>query len=185
MSTSRTASIRSEAGQGLGAIVAHKEAERVAGNGVFWCGIGNSLGDAVRDAAQSTDSRTLRVLFSKMLSTPQAHDVNPSDRHVWTRWGDRDGRIYPVPPHVRVVNRVSVNRDYHYALVCFSRNPLSLGECGPFDPSLCQTRRGKKTVHPEKPGNPFAYSTEEDTRCSFGCPLFARVFRRYYEPGAR
>ena len=39
--------MQAEAGQGLAAIVARKEAERAAVDGIFWWGIGNSLGRAM------------------------------------------------------------------------------------------------------------------------------------------
>lgn len=44
--------MQAEAGEILAGIVARKEAERAAGNGEFWWGIGNSLGKAVQDSAK-------------------------------------------------------------------------------------------------------------------------------------
>jgi hypothetical protein len=41
-----------ESGEGLAQIVRRKEGERVAGRGIFWWGIGTSLGPAVPDRAR-------------------------------------------------------------------------------------------------------------------------------------
>lgn len=67
-----------ESGEGLEQIVRRKEAERVAGNGQFWWGIGNSLGPAVREAARAQRGR-VPVLFSVMLGKPKVADSAPEN----------------------------------------------------------------------------------------------------------
>ncbi|MGE5548239.1 MAG: hypothetical protein ACM33T_15140 [Solirubrobacterales bacterium] len=134
--------MQSEAGQGLTAIIARKEAERKAGNGVFWWGIGNSLGTAVHDAARLSGGH-LPVLFSKMLSRPKAQDSAPDSVVLWTKWVDGDGQEQDVPPHVLVTSRAAEGKRNHYALACYSKSALTIKDHGPFDPTNCRTLAGK------------------------------------------
>jgi hypothetical protein len=134
--------MQSEAGQDLAAIVKRKEAERRAlGAGIFWWGIGNSLGSAVLGAARNAGG-TLPVLWSVMKSKPKKHDSNPGGIRLWEAYEDASGRICDIPPHVIVTSRAS-DREHHYALVCRSEAALSLGDYGPFDPASCRTLAGK------------------------------------------
>ena len=134
--------IQAEAGQKLEAIIIRKEAERVAGSGIFWWGIGNSLGNDAFEQAKITG--TLPVLFSQMLSKPQKKDIAPEEVFEWTAWEKRDGTIEPVPNHVSVTSRGGLGKVNHYALVCYSEIPLTLGNHGPFDPACCITLKEKK-----------------------------------------
>lgn len=132
--------MQSEAGQGLEAILARKEAERLAG-GTFWWGIGNSLGKAARIAAVEAGGE-LPVLFSVMRSKPKAVDLAPDVTLLWTAYLDHDGKERPLPSHVVVTSRGGA-RDVHYALVCRSETPLVLGEHGAMDPRRWRTLAGK------------------------------------------
>lgn len=132
-----------ESGEGLEQIVHRKEAERVAGSGQFWWGIGNSLGPAVRQAAKVRGG-TLPVLFSVMLAKPKAIDSTPEAIWRWTGWEDEAGRAHVVPPYTKVISRGAAAKDRHYALVCYSDAPLSLARGGKrFDPARCRTLSGK------------------------------------------
>jgi hypothetical protein len=132
-----------ESGEDLGRIVQRKEAERVAGKGRFWWGIGNSLGSAVRDDARAQGG-ALPVLFSKMLGRARPADTSPDAVWRWTGWEDEFGRIHDVPSHVKVLSRGALLKEKHYALVCFSDKPITLASIGPrFDPKLCRTRSDK------------------------------------------
>jgi hypothetical protein len=133
--------MQAEAGEPLTAIIARKEAERIAGDGHFFWGIGTSLGDAVIDMARSNGG-TLPVLWSVMKSMPKAIDAEPSAVLRWTSYVDWAGRECALPDHVMVTSRLT-GRDHHYALVCRSDAPLALGDLGPFDPAACTTMRGK------------------------------------------
>ncbi|GGF00982.1 hypothetical protein GCM10011611_03210 [Aliidongia dinghuensis] len=133
--------MQAEAGELLASIIARKEAERVSGGGLFFWGIGNSLGQAVIDAAK-LNGGSLPVMWSVMRSRPRAIDVAPAEVVRWTAYLDREGREYEVPPHVTVTSRRS-GRSHHFALACCSASPLILGDHGPFDPSRCTTRSGK------------------------------------------
>ena len=133
--------MQSEGGQSLSAILALKEAERLAGGGIFWWGVGNSLGTAVKEAAKSARG-TLPILFSMMRATPQRKDVNPGQVHLWTTWADATGAVHNVPAHVLEWSRGADNKKTHYALVCRAPTPLVIGDHGPFDPSRCRTHLG-------------------------------------------
>ena len=135
--------MQAEAGQSLDAIIARKEAERIAGNGVFWWGIGSSLGEAVVDAAKGSGGK-LPVLFSKMLSTPKKQDSTPGEVWLWTTWENANGKKVPIPGHVLVTSRSGHQKKTHYALACYSSEPLAIGDHGRFNPSLCKTPAGKQ-----------------------------------------
>jgi len=136
-----------EAGEHLADIIARKNAERIAGNGVFWWGIGNSLGPAVCEAAKAAGG-TLPVIFCKMLGDAQSHDVTPTVTVRWKKWQDWDGKIADIPPFVRVtsrgVDRKGRDKRKHYALVCRSDGPIVFDPNGrSFDPRCCLTHLGK------------------------------------------
>jgi hypothetical protein len=133
--------MQTEAGESLEGIIARKEAERAAGNGEFWWGIGNSLGKAVQDAAKVDGG--LPVLFSVMLTRPKKIDTSPGEVYLWTGYEDPDGGIHDLPPHVIVTSRGGASKSRHYALVCQSAVPLAKGDHGPFDRHRCLTLNGK------------------------------------------
>jgi len=132
-----------ESGEALEDIIIRKDAERTAGGGEFWWGIGTSLGSAVRDAAQSNGGK-LPVIFSKMLGRPKPADQSPEVVWKWTEWEDENGRTHRLPPHAHVISRGAATKAKHYALVCHSESALTLRSGNqPFDPSLCRTASGK------------------------------------------
>ncbi len=136
--------MQTESGMSLPAILAIKEIERLAGNGVFWWGIGNSLGSEVRVQAKKSNG-TLPVLFSLMLSRPKAKDSDLSGLRIWTKC-KRDDSSDPVdlPSHVLEFSGNQNGPDHHYALVCHSQIPLAVTSHGAFDPSRCTTLNGKR-----------------------------------------
>lgn len=134
--------MQTELGMNLTAILALKEAERLAGGGIFWWGVGTSLGNSVRVRAEESGG-TLPVLFSLMLSRPQKRDAKPTGIRLWTQWEDATGR-YDLPANVLEFSAShEKERDYHYALVCHSHMPLALASHGAFDPRHCKTVSGK------------------------------------------
>lgn len=119
--------MHAESGQALGLIIERKEAERRAGNGVFFWGIGNPLGHRVAALAKRVERP--QVLFSVMRSRPQRTDVAPTEVLLWTSFVDEHGSVRPLPDHVIVVSRGSGGgraKLAHYALVCWSQQPLEL-----------------------------------------------------------
>jgi hypothetical protein len=124
-----------EAGQELDSLILRKEAERIAGQNVFWWGLGNSLGPNVRQAATDCGGE-LDVQFSAMLMDAQEHDSKPAEVWLWTHWTDVDGHVHELPPHVINTSRGYPRKTKHYTLICQSAEPLQLRP-QPFDQALC------------------------------------------------
>ena len=82
--------MQAEAGQPIEAIIARKELERKAGDGLFCWGIGSapprSLGEVSRGG------REIDVVFSLMKSRPKPADVTPAGLVVWRSYIDTEGR---------------------------------------------------------------------------------------------
>ena len=134
-----------DGGQTLEAILARREFERQTGNGVFWWAIGNSLGLAVHQKAREAGG-ALPVLFSRILSRSNSRDTDPYEIFRWSEWQDSSGAIHKVPKHIFLWSR-GIDRkkkQKHYALVCRSDEPVTLGDHGPFDPARCWTHLGKR-----------------------------------------
>lgn len=114
-----------EAGQTLEQIVKRKELERLAGEGVFAWGIGNSLGGSYRAALGEMGNQKLDVLFTPMKSQPKQIDVAPPKTVVWTTYIGSDGVEKELPPHIVITSRSSDKKKSHYALLCHSRDSLT------------------------------------------------------------
>lgn len=130
-----------EAGETLIEIVKRKETERVAGNGVFWWGVGNSLGDDLSEAAMKAGGR-IPILFvaHDRPAPPKNENVNPSRIVRWTKWRAKEGASKDVPAFANITSRWDEKKRLHHALVCMSEVPLSIDLEGPrFDPMLCKT----------------------------------------------
>lgn len=128
--------MQSEAGERLVQIVARKEAERKAGEGVFFWGVGNPPAIATADFARL--KIPVQAVFSVMKSRPQKRDIAPNSVLVWRRYFDMDGIERDLPPHVLITSRgeaSSGQKKRHYALMCYSKEPLTLQYGTPFDPS--------------------------------------------------
>ncbi|WP_167153147.1 hypothetical protein [Burkholderia sp. Cy-647] len=113
-----------EAGQTLDTIIRRKEMERIAGNGVFAWGIGNSLGTSVDLARQMRPDGRVDVLFTPMKSAPKQADISPSKTFLWLSSIERDGRIAPLPKHLLITSRGSEGKRTHYALLCHSDSSI-------------------------------------------------------------
>lgn len=128
--------MQAQAGQDIESIVARKELERRAGDGLFFWGVGNAPSRSVGKLAATGED--IDVVFSLMKSRPQARDVAPAGVLVWRTYFDRHEVEHPLPPHVLVTSRMEAGsraRAVHYALVCSSPEELRLDGRGPFDPS--------------------------------------------------
>lgn len=118
-----------EAGQTLEAIIARKNAEREMGEGIFFWGIGNALGQKIWDLIEA--ERRPSILFSPMKSKPKDIDVQPSNVFFWTSYIDRWGIKHPMPSHAIVTSRgtlKTIRKKRHYALVCKKSGPLKKEE---------------------------------------------------------
>lgn len=128
--------MQAEAGQGLEAIIARKEVERQAGDGLFLWGVGSAPSRAIRPLAQL--ARRIPVVFSVMRSKPKPIDAAPSRTVVWRRYVDKDGAVRPLPAHCIVTSRgdsAKGPKRAHYALMCRSEASLILRSGIDFDPA--------------------------------------------------
>ena len=118
-----------ESGQSLDLIIRRKEWERQLGGGLFFWGIGQSLGENARNAANSIDEE-MKVLFSPMPSKAKDIDVTPGNLLIWNSWLDNRGNEQPLPNHVLVTSRADLpsgrRKTNHYALICNSVDTLSV-----------------------------------------------------------
>jgi hypothetical protein len=115
-----------ESGEERTTIILRKEWERSLGNGHFYWGIGQSVGESAAHAAQ--DGSLLPVFFSPMPSRPQRHDVAPRGVYLWHCFIDASGSTLRLPPHVFVTSaaftRADAGKLRQYALVCTSTRKL-------------------------------------------------------------
>ena len=135
--------MQAEAGQGLEAIVARKELERRAGDGLFLWGVGNPPATAV--SALARVGCRVPVVFSVMKSRPKAVDVAPARIFAWRRYLDPSGNERPLPPSAVVTSRGDAAggaKRAHYALMCHLSEPLALVRGTPFDVSAYRNAGG-------------------------------------------
>lgn len=126
--------MQAEAGQKIEGIIARKEIERRAGEGLFFWGIGNAPSRAIRSLAAAGEN--IDVVFSLMKSRPKKEDAAPESILVWNSYFDAAGKEQPLPPHVLITSRMHVSmacKRAHYALMCSSDAMLCLGNQGAFD----------------------------------------------------
>jgi hypothetical protein len=117
--------VGSEAGQSLQSILARKEAERRANDGIFFWGIGNAIGPSLR-ALLPYESEP-EVLFSPIKSRPRREDVHPTAVVAWTRAECLDGTPFELPAHALITSRLDIAapKCSHYTLVCATDTPLT------------------------------------------------------------
>ncbi len=125
-----------ESGESIERILERKEMERLAHDGMFLWGIGNSVGPAVRELVRC-EPRPM-VLFSPMRSRPKSIDVEPSAVLNWTRALTLNDEEWRIPTGLQVLSRAAtdagIHKRSHYALVCRSELPLKVNEgCGDLD----------------------------------------------------
>ncbi|RYG87127.1 MAG: hypothetical protein EON59_08295 [Alphaproteobacteria bacterium] len=136
--------MQSEAGQGLQAIVARKELERQAGDGVFFWGVGNAPGS--EPARLARERVPIDVVFSIMKSKPKPQDVKPAELQLWRGYIDQFGVEQVLPQGALITSRAhpaDARARSHYALMCRTDEPLSLHDHGPFDPSAFRNVGGR------------------------------------------
>jgi len=156
--------MQSEAGQGLEAIIARKEIERQTGDGLFLWGVGNPPATSI--GALARIGSRVPVIFSIMKSRPKAVDVAPARTFIWRRYFDASGNERPLPANSVVTSRADSAggaKRAHYALMCFSREPLTVSRGTPFDVS--------------------AYRNAGGTGAPVGASQVTALLRRVAEPG--
>ena len=116
-----------ESGQSLNGIIARKDAERFLGDGLFFWGIGSSLGSKMWSFVETV--KTPDILFSPMKTKPKPADVKPDRIFAWTAYLDKSGLKHRVPEHAVVTSRGTVGdkiKKSHYALVCRKKTSLAM-----------------------------------------------------------
>ncbi len=119
-----------EAGESLDAIVARKESERAACDGIFYWGIGSAVGPAL--AALVAEVHAPEVLFSPIKSRPRMVDERPSHVVRWRTGRGLLGDWIELPDEACVRSRWDPSRPTvpRYALVCASESTLALDDHG-------------------------------------------------------
>lgn len=135
--------MQAEAGQGLEEIVARKELERWAGDGVFLWGVGNP--PALLTNVLARAAVPVRVIFSVMKSRPKLVDIAPARTVAWRRYVDAQGAERALPAGALVTSRgdsAGGAKRTHYALMCRSDEPLAIRRGVPFDPTAFRNAGG-------------------------------------------
>lgn len=129
--------MQSEAGQPIKTIIARKELERRAGNGLFFWGIGNAPSRAIKRLAAKGED--VDLVFSLMKGRPKSRDASPSGILAWRTYFDLHDVERLLPVNVLVTSRMEVasgTKSVHYALMCRSEEELRLDDRGAaFDPA--------------------------------------------------
>jgi hypothetical protein len=132
-----------DAGEPLNHIVLRKEAERSAGAGEFWWGLGAALGPVV-EAKVQVSGGSLPALFSA--SSNNSPQLPPQVR-IWDGWSSRldprqGGRM---PSHAIVTSGYDPKKEErpHYALVCHADHKLTLGHKGFCHLTKCNTVKNR------------------------------------------
>jgi hypothetical protein len=123
--------MQAEAGQSLELILMRKELERAAGSGLFFWGIGTSLGAKLIELLRRVANP--KVLFSVMKAKPKPEDASPEGIFLWTSYVDLFGGKHRLPEHVVVLSRANTKlgpKTHHYALACQSEVRLDLRQGG-------------------------------------------------------
>jgi hypothetical protein len=111
--------------------VRRKELERRASGGVFVWGIGNGLGNGIRDLVNAQPQP--RVLFSPIRSAAAEIDRKPAGVLLWLDVLGPNGP-QPLPRAAWVTSRSSTakgaTKAHHYALFCHSADELEPGDFG-------------------------------------------------------
>jgi hypothetical protein len=114
-----------EAGEPIGSILHRKEMERLANDGTFYWGIGNSVAPGVASLLERV--AVPEVLFSPIKGRPRAVDVAPTGVVRWREAITLTGDRIMLPDTIRVTSRPSRS---HYALVCSVTDPLEVAHLG-------------------------------------------------------
>lgn len=135
--------MHAESGEDLSTIIARKERERLAGNGLFFWGVGNAPALIVQSLARL--GTRVPVVFSLMKGKPKSLDLAPPALLVWRSYFDLHGVQRPLPQNVLVTSRATTESNpkrRHFALMCFSQSELRFTRGIPFDPTAYRNAGG-------------------------------------------
>jgi hypothetical protein len=119
-----------EAGESIEQILGRKEAERIETGGIFYWGIGSSVGPGLVELIRRQPDP--EVLFSPIKSRPRLEDASPRLVVRWRSGKALDGAQVELPEAVCVTSRAAKldETGLHYALVCASAEPLRFCDQG-------------------------------------------------------
>jgi hypothetical protein len=117
-----------EAGEAITEILRRKEAERLANDGTFFWGIGNSVAPGIAELVRKRNQPEL--LFSPIKGRPRATDVGPEAVVRWRSAETVHGEIFRIPEAIRITSRMAAGKRSHYALVGSSEQPLEFANHG-------------------------------------------------------
>jgi hypothetical protein len=118
-----------EAGEEIGSIFQRKEAERLANEGMFIWGVGNSVAPGLIELLG--ESVEPDILFSPIRSRPRPIDISPAQTVVWSEGETLHGERFEIPDSIRVTSGgATPGAGRHYALVCHSDEPLKPADHG-------------------------------------------------------
>jgi len=175
-----------EAGQGLDSILYRKELERMAGNGSFAWGIGNSLGNSAKLAIQQSKTGEVDVLFTPMKSAPKFADTNPSHLFLWMYYEDASGAVVELPEHILITSRGSEGKRTHYALLCHSTDKIEASDLGGFNSTNVRNFISMNPVGASQVTSVVRYQTidndDKPYRVSFKAKLHGEGFVKLVNP---
>jgi hypothetical protein len=172
-----------EAGESIETILARKEAERQANDGIFLWGIGTSVAPGLRELLRRGIEP--EVLFSPIRGRARDVDVAPPRVVTWRSGETIAGDAVELPPAVRVLSRAPVdgNPSPHYALVCWSAKPLKPSQLGTLEFAALQNLVSGSQLGASQVTAVVARSTTRDggavypvvLRVSLAAPYFLRL----------
>jgi len=94
-----------ESGESRSSIIERKDKEREQNDGIFFWGIGNSLGEKFWDFIESTKNPS--IIFLSMKAKAKDIDINPTRTFIWTKYINRKNQIIELPETIKIINRQS------------------------------------------------------------------------------
>jgi hypothetical protein len=137
-----------EAGEAITEILQRKEAERLANDGTFFWGIGNSVAPGIAELVRKR--RQPELLFSPIKGRPRATDVEPQAVVRWRSAETVHGDVFRVPDAVRITSRMAAGKRWHYALIGSSEQPLELANHGQLAFGALQNLLSGRSVGPSQ-----------------------------------
>jgi hypothetical protein len=137
-----------EAGEAITEILRRKEAERLANDGTFFWGIGNSVAPGIAELVRKR--RQPELLFSPIRGRPRAADVGPEAVVRWRFAETAHGDVFRIPEAIEITSKMSAGKRSHYALVGSSEQPLEFANHGQLPFGALQNLLSGRSVGPSQ-----------------------------------
>lgn len=116
-------------GEDFATTVLRKEWERLSGGGRFLWEVNRPLGNHAHLTERNCGN--LISVFSPASAKPKSVQKKPEDALLWNAWIDSGGQLRPLPSHVFLKSATHQSsgdrKKAHFALVCSSLQPLTIG----------------------------------------------------------